>query len=47
MAIGLSAMLVSYLAGGGQGIADIPPVVAGLLGAAIGFGGAAAMRSAR
>jgi solute:Na+ symporter, SSS family len=47
MAIGLSAMLVSYLAGGGQGIADSPPVVAGLLGAAIGFGGAAAMRSAR
>jgi solute:Na+ symporter, SSS family len=47
MAIGLSAMLVSYLAGGGQGIADSPPVVAGLLGSAIGFGGAAAMRSAR
>jgi SSS family solute:Na+ symporter len=47
MAIGLSAMLVSYLASGGQGIAGIPPVVAGLLGASIGFGGAAAMRSAR
>jgi solute:Na+ symporter, SSS family len=46
MALGLSAMLVAYLASGGDGPAGVPPVVAGLVGAAIGFGGAAAMRSA-
>lgn len=47
MAIGLSAMLVTYLASGGQGVGGIPPVVAGLVGASVGFGGAAAMRGAR
>jgi SSS family solute:Na+ symporter len=47
MAVGLSAMLVAYLASGGAGVAGVPPVVAGLLGASVGFGGAAVMRSAR
>jgi SSS family solute:Na+ symporter len=47
MAIGLSAMLVTYLASGGHGVAGIPPVAAGLIGASVGFGGASAMRSAR
>jgi hypothetical protein len=43
----LSAMLVTYLASGGHGVAGIPPVAAGLIGASVGFGGASAMRSAR
>ena len=47
MTIGLSAMLVTYLASGGHGVAGIPPVVAGLIGASVGFGGASVMRSAR
>jgi solute:Na+ symporter, SSS family len=47
MAIGLAAMLVTYLARGEHGVAGIPPVVAGLIGASVGFGGASAMRSAR
>jgi solute:Na+ symporter, SSS family len=47
MAVGLSAMLAVYLASGGQGVGGVPPVVAGLLGASIGFGGAAGVRSAR
>jgi solute:Na+ symporter, SSS family len=47
MTIGLSAMLVTYLASGGHGVAGIPPVAAGLIGASVGFGGASAMRSAR
>ena len=47
IAAGLTAMLAVYLASGGQGVAGIPPVVAGLLGASCGFGGAAALRSAR
>ena len=40
MAVGLSAMLVTYLVSGGQGVAGVPPVVAGLVGASVGFGGA-------
>ncbi len=47
MMAGLSAMLVVSLASGGQGVAGVPPVVAGLVGASIGFGAAAAARSAR
>jgi solute:Na+ symporter, SSS family len=47
IAAGLAAMLVAYLAGNGQGIAGVPPVVAGLVGASLGFGGAVALRSAR
>lgn len=47
IAAGLTAMLAVYLASGGQGVAGIPPVVAGLLGASFGFGGASALRSAR
>ena len=47
MAVGLSAMLVWSLASDGQAVGGMPPVVVGLVGASIGFGGAAAMRSAR
>jgi len=47
MALGLSAMLVAYLSSGGQGSGGVPPVVTGLVGASIGFGGAAVMRRAR
>ena len=47
MAVGLSAMLVWSLASDGQAIGGMPPVVVGLLGASIGFGGAAVTRSAR
>jgi solute:Na+ symporter, SSS family len=45
--VGLAAMLAAYLAASGPGIAGVPPVVAGLIGAALGFGSAAALRSAR
>jgi SSS family solute:Na+ symporter len=47
IAVGLSAMLAAYLASGGQGVGGVPPVVAGLIGASLGFGGAAALRRAR
>jgi solute:Na+ symporter, SSS family len=47
IAVGLATMLAAYLVSGGQGVAGVPPVVAGLVGASLGFGGAAALRSAR
>jgi hypothetical protein len=47
IAVGLAAMLAAYLVSGGQDVAGVPPVVAGLVGASLGFGGAAALRSAR
>ena len=47
MGVGLSVMLLLSLPGVSQDIAGIPPVVGGLIGASIGFGGAAALRRTR
>ena len=47
MGVGLSVMLLLSLPGVSQDIAGIPPVVGGLIGASIGFGAAAALRSTR
>ena len=47
MGVGLSVMLLLSMPGVSQDIAGIPPVVGGLIGASIGFGAAAALRSTR
>jgi SSS family solute:Na+ symporter len=47
MGVGLSVMLLLSMPGVSHDIAGIPPVVGGLIGASIGFGAAAALRSTR